>query len=100
MATITIEIDTEREEDVRDLADTVEAVARLVTFQTVVRSSMHAPVSADVAAEEAAARVLRDNQIERVEGEDPLAALGWAMGDEIEYEEALKQFAHHVIKRA
>ena len=40
MATIIIDIDTDREEDVRDLADAVEKVARLVTFQTVVRSSM------------------------------------------------------------
>jgi hypothetical protein len=40
MASIIIHIDTEREEDVRDLAEAVEKVARLVTFQTVVRSSI------------------------------------------------------------
>lgn len=43
MASIIIHIDTDREEDVQDLADAVEKVARLVTFQTVVRSSVHAP---------------------------------------------------------
>lgn len=40
MATIIIEIDTDREEDVRDLANAVEQVARLVTFQTLVTSHM------------------------------------------------------------
>lgn len=40
MATIIIDIDTDREEDVRDLANAVEQVARLVTFQTMVRSHL------------------------------------------------------------
>ncbi len=40
MATIIISIDSDREEDVRDLAEAVEHVARLVTFQTVVRTSL------------------------------------------------------------
>ena len=49
-------------------------------------------------AEEAARTVLRDNGLKNPAREDPLAVLGFEMGEGIEYEEALKQFALAVIE--
>lgn len=47
----------------------------------------------DAAAEAAAQSVIDANNLERGDGENPLAALGWAMGEQIGYEDALIQFA-------
>ena len=49
-------------------------------------------------AEEAARTVLRDNGLKNPAREDPLVTLGFEMGDGIEYEEALKQFALAAIE--
>lgn len=42
-------------------------------------------------AEQAAQIVVTENELPQEEGEDPIAALGWALGESIEYEEGLTQ---------
>ena len=54
--------------------------------------------TAEQIAEEAARTVLRDNGLKNPAREDPLITLGFEMGDGIEYEEALKQFALAAIE--
>jgi len=51
----------------------------------------------DAAAKAAAQSVIDANNLQ-VDGENPLAALGWAMGEQIEYEDALIQFATAVSR--
>ncbi len=50
------------------------------------------------AAKAAAQSVIDANNLKQEDGETPLAALGWAMGEQIEYEDALIQFAAAVIR--
>ena len=54
--------------------------------------------SPDQIAEIAAKIVLKENGLKREKGEDPLAALGWAMGNGIDYEEALTQIVGRAIE--
>lgn len=54
--------------------------------------------SPDQLAAKAAKIVLKENRIKRVKGEDPVVALGFAMGEEIEYEEALLQLVGRAIE--
>jgi hypothetical protein len=50
------------------------------------------------AAKAAAQSVIDANSLEQEDGENPLAALGWAMGEQIEYEDALIRFAAAAIE--
>ena len=54
--------------------------------------------SPDQIAKQAAKIVLKENHLGRAEGEDPLAALCWAMGNGIDYEEALNQLVGRAIE--
>lgn len=49
-------------------------------------------------AKAAAQSVIDANDLEQEDGENPLAALGWAMGGQMEYEDALIQFAAAAIE--
>lgn len=50
------------------------------------------------AAEAAAQSVIDANDLEQVDGENPLSALGWAMGEDMGYEDALIRLAAAAIK--
>ena len=49
-------------------------------------------------AKAAAQSVIDANSLEQEDGENPLAALGWAMGGQMEYEDALTRFAAAAIE--
>lgn len=76
MATIIIDIDTDREEDVLDLAEAVRHVARLVTFQTIVRSRMETLSAHDAAERTAYENYGPEGDIEVFRDAEALAAFG------------------------